>query len=218
MKVQKSINIIRIDKINDGQINIFPSVFKDMSFEYVYRTATGVRWSNEINCFYKNEANRWDDEIFILNTIDSVYSEYGMFLTIDENTEINNIPKESINKLIVQYFYSYVFGKDNYQFVYVNNDGSIRELSISERIYLQTKYHGAEGDRPYIKSRYEQTTPDNKLNGYCFRNKIPKEIEISKVKISGSCIDLYGEIESVKRMGYEIDFNGMEFLKLVISA
>jgi hypothetical protein len=218
MKDQKSINIIKIDKEDNGQIKIYPSTYKNMLFEYVYRTASGVRWNEELNCFYKYEAKRWEDVDFILNTIDCVRSEYNIFLTIDENTQINNLLKDSTNRLLNKYFDLYIIGKDNYQFVYVNNDGTIREVSLSERIYLQTKYHEADGDRPYIKSNYKQTTPDNRINGYCFRNKIPNGMNIKSDKIGDNIMKVIDEIQRVFSMGYEIDYSGIGFVRLMISA
>ena len=45
---------------------------------------------------------------------------------------------------------------DPYPYVYVNADGSARELHESERRYLETEFKGGDGAAPYIKSSYEE--------------------------------------------------------------
>jgi len=66
-------------------------------------------------------------------------------------------------------------------YVYVNDDGSARELTADEREYLNTEFHGADGARPYIKFRYESLTPDLRIRGYLRRRQLPKRIRISPV-------------------------------------
>lgn len=63
-----------------------------------------------------------------------------------------------------------------FEFVYVNDDGSARELDADEREYLSTKFEFGDGGRPYIKGWYEETTPDYKLRGYLRRRQLPKRI------------------------------------------
>ena len=58
-------------------------------------------------------------------------------------------------------------------FVYVNEDGSARELTPDEREYLNTKFLPGDSGRPYIKSRYQQLTPDGKIWGFLLRQKLP---------------------------------------------
>src|SRR5689334_767250 len=41
-----------------------------------------------------------------------------------------------------------------YPYVYVNDDGSVRELHPSERIYLETSFSPFDGARPYTKDSY----------------------------------------------------------------
>jgi predicted metal-dependent hydrolase len=65
-------------------------------------------------------------------------------------------------------------------FVYVNDDGSVRELTPEERDYLNTEFHPNDGNRPYIKDRYRDRTPDGKLSGFLLRKRVPRGIPISK--------------------------------------
>jgi len=67
-----------------------------------------------------------------------------------------------------------------FEFVYVEEDGSVRELSNDEMKYLETKFHPNDGARPYIKYRYKQLTPDNKICGFIRRNRVPNIIKINK--------------------------------------
>src|ERR1700742_755303 len=39
-------------------------------------------------------------------------------------------------------------------YVYVNQDGSVREISVGEQAYLTRRFDPFDGARPYIKSRY----------------------------------------------------------------
>ncbi|MFH6996964.1 hypothetical protein ACHRVZ_03465 [Flavobacterium sp. FlaQc-57] len=64
------------------------------------------------------------------------------------------------------------------EYVYVNLDGTIRELTKDEVEYLSEKFHPNDGDRPYIKSSYKQLTPDNKIWGFLKRSKIPEGFDL----------------------------------------
>ncbi len=65
-----------------------------------------------------------------------------------------------------------------YPYVYINADGSARELHRGEREYLETPFHGADGGRPYLKSRYLQKDGWGEIKGFLKRTKVPKDIQI----------------------------------------
>ena len=65
-----------------------------------------------------------------------------------------------------------------FEYVWVDDDGSARELTPNEREYLSTEFHGADSGRPYIKLWYERRTPDNRLSGYLRRRQLPARIPI----------------------------------------
>lgn len=67
------------------------------------------------------------------------------------------------------------------QYVFVEDDSTARELEPDEVVCLNTKFEGADGNRPYIKFTYEQRTPDNRLRGYLAREKLPTSIRIKTV-------------------------------------
>jgi len=68
--------------------------------------------------------------------------------------------------------------EDGFKFVYVNEDGSVRELTPDERVYLTTEFHPNDGARPYIKFHFNAKTPDNKISGYIERRQVPSSIKI----------------------------------------
>ena len=61
-----------------------------------------------------------------------------------------------------------------YLFVYVEDSGAYRELSIEDKQYLEEKFDPTDGNRPYVKSRYHSKTPDGKMRGFLKRTKLPK--------------------------------------------
>ena len=63
-----------------------------------------------------------------------------------------------------------------FKYVYVEDDGSARELTPQEKQYLSAKFPGGDGGRPYIKLKYESRTPDGRLRGYLTRRQLPKSI------------------------------------------
>ena len=67
---------------------------------------------------------------------------------------------------------------DLYPYVYVNADGSARELHESERRYLETQFKGGDGAAPYIKSSYEERNGWHELNGYLARSLLPESAAI----------------------------------------
>ena len=63
--------------------------------------------------------------------------------------------------------------QDPYPYVWVNRDGSARELHPKERSYLETPFEGADGGRPYVKRAYETKDGWGSLAGFLPRAKLP---------------------------------------------
>src|SRR3974377_547710 len=57
--------------------------------------------------------------------------------------------------------------------VYINDDGSARELSETEKRYVDTEFSSLDGARPYIKTRYEQRNGWGNLSGFLQRKDVP---------------------------------------------
>ena len=68
--------------------------------------------------------------------------------------------------------------EDGFPYVYIEEDGSARELSQDERDYLQEEFEPGDGARPYIKGNYEERTPDNRMSGFLLRRQLPENIVV----------------------------------------
>jgi hypothetical protein len=70
--------------------------------------------------------------------------------------------------------------------VYVEKDGSIRELRRSEIDYLSTDFLPGDSGRPYIKPRYETRNAQGDPCGFLARRKAPRDIHIVAAKDLGT--------------------------------
>ncbi|WP_299244132.1 hypothetical protein [uncultured Aquimarina sp.] len=71
--------------------------------------------------------------------------------------------------------------ENGFAYVYVNSDGTVRELYDDEVEYLNEEFHPTDGAKPYVKSRYKSLTPDKKMSGVIQRNRVPRKVEIKNV-------------------------------------
>ena len=62
--------------------------------------------------------------------------------------------------------------------VYVNDDGSVRELTETDKKYVDTEFLPLDGARPYIKSHYSQRTALGEIRGYLPRAEVPDGVRI----------------------------------------
>ena len=67
------------------------------------------------------------------------------------------------------------------QYVYVNQDGSVRELSSDEQQYLSQSFDGFDSGRPYIKTSYETKNGWGSVSGFLLRNRVPRHLRINRV-------------------------------------
>jgi len=109
------------------------------------------------------------------------------------------------------------FGADEFPYVYVNTDGTIREVSPEEREYLMEDFHPADGGRPYIKFRYESVDGWGRQSGFMGRHRVPRGMKIRSVhpdfdrRSKQGPQDLYGperaagdKITVTTKDGYEV--------------
>lgn len=68
-----------------------------------------------------------------------------------------------------------------FKFVYVNQDGSVREVPPGEQAYLSEEFSGGDSGRPYIKSAYESTDGWGSQSGFIERRRVPARIRILSV-------------------------------------
>ena len=62
--------------------------------------------------------------------------------------------------------------------VYIDHEGSARELTEAEKTYVDTEFSPFDGARPYVKSNYEQRNGWGELSGYLPREKVPEALPI----------------------------------------
>jgi hypothetical protein len=93
--------------------------------------------------------------------------------------------------------------EEEYPHVHVEDDGSAREVTTDERAYLETKFHPADGARPYVKLRYESLNDWGSITGYLPRRQLPKNILIAQAPSTSNkgLIDRSKMIEAHKKAG-----------------
>ena len=70
------------------------------------------------------------------------------------------------------------------EYVYVNQDGSVRELSNDERQCLAQRFEPSDGNRPYTKASYEAQDGWGSISGFLPRNKLPPHIAVEPINPS----------------------------------
>ena len=63
------------------------------------------------------------------------------------------------------------------ELLYVNEDGSVRELTDAEKTYVETEFSPLDGARPYIKSHYSDRAAWG-IQGFLPRTKVPHGMSI----------------------------------------
>jgi hypothetical protein len=62
---------------------------------------------------------------------------------------------------------------ESYAYVYVNADGTARELHPNERQYLETEFLPGDGAAPSVKDSYAERNGWGEITGYLMRSKLP---------------------------------------------
>jgi len=66
-----------------------------------------------------------------------------------------------------------------YPYVYVNDDGDVRELHLAERQYLEAPFSPFDGGRPYVKGSFDARDGWGSIEGFCHRSKVPRDLSIA---------------------------------------
>lgn len=67
-----------------------------------------------------------------------------------------------------------------FEFVYVEKDGSVREVYHSEVEYLNRPFYPGTEGRPFVKKSFDELNPKGNISGFILRSRVPKKIFISK--------------------------------------
>ena len=73
--------------------------------------------------------------------------------------------------------------------VYIEADGTARELSQAEKTYVDTDFSPFDGARPYIKSSYEQRNGWGEIKGFLHRKELPPNMPVSPAPLSSPSIN-----------------------------
>lgn len=97
--------------------------------------------------------------------VDVVY-DFSARATMRDSRKFSVVPEEQ-SKL------------EPYPFVFVEDDGSMRELHAAERLYLETPFEGADGARPYVKAAFDSRDGWGSIAGFCERSRVPHDLPIA---------------------------------------
>jgi hypothetical protein len=67
-----------------------------------------------------------------------------------------------------------------FDYVYVNDDGSVRELKKEEEDKLSALFFVGDEAEDYIKPRYEALNPLGRSNGYLKRHQLPNRAAVAR--------------------------------------
>ncbi len=62
--------------------------------------------------------------------------------------------------------------------IWIDADGSARELTEAEKEYVDTEFSPFDGERPYIKTRYWERNGWGELSGYLIETELPDGVSI----------------------------------------
>ena len=72
--------------------------------------------------------------------------------------------------------------EEGFKYVYIENDGTVRELYDDEIEYMSETFDPRDSGRPYIKSRYGSLGYSKEISGMIARRRVPKTVIIKKVE------------------------------------
>ena len=94
----KDIIIKKIEIDEEGQLVVTPEIGAD--YYFIYRTASGVNWSQESHCLYSPKPKKWSYVDWFENIYASIKSEYEHRLLISAVTIWHNVNSDLKNDLI----------------------------------------------------------------------------------------------------------------------
>jgi hypothetical protein len=69
--------------------------------------------------------------------------------------------------------------QDPYPYIFVNDDGTARELHTAERAYLEQTFIPFDGGRPYVKSNSKAHDGWGSVKGFLERSKLPSGLFVA---------------------------------------
>ena len=65
------------------------------------------------------------------------------------------------------------------ELVYIDNDGSARELTAAEKKYVDTEFSPFDGARPHIKQHYLERNAWGELRGFLEKSEVPDSVPVN---------------------------------------
>jgi len=87
-------------------------------------------------------------------------------------------------RLIVEPLKRLVMPNAGSTLVFVNEDGSVRELTDDDKKYVDTEFSPFDGARPYLKLHYSDRNGFGSLRGYLPRDEVPAGVPIGPAPAS----------------------------------
>jgi hypothetical protein len=78
-----------------------------------------------------------------------------------------------------------VMSKPSEVLIWINDDGSARELTEADKKYVDAEFSPFDGARPYIKSAYQSRNGWGEIKGYLERNKLPDSVPVDSAPPAG---------------------------------
>ena len=99
---------------------------------------------------------------------------------------------------------------EKYPYVYVNADGTARELHPNERQYLEKEFIPGDGAAPHVKSSYAELDGWGEIRGFLERAKLPKgtPIQDAPKEDPSRRMDKAEYVEWLKSKGMKVTENG----------
>jgi hypothetical protein len=101
---------------------------------------------------------------------------------------------------------------ESYAYVYVNEDGTARELHPNERQYLETEFLPGDGAAPSVKDSYAARNGWGEIKGYLERSKLPGGtlVQDAPNQDPRQLMSVAEYVEWLRKKGVKVTVNGRD--------
>jgi len=86
------IAIAEVELSREGELRVHPNIPEPQCYEFIWRAAMGVRWSNECRALVPYEVGEKSPTWWFFQIRDAVACEYGQTLELAGGTKWTNVP------------------------------------------------------------------------------------------------------------------------------
>ena len=128
--------------------------------------AVGLK-NDELDDYKKFIQNEW-----LMNSLYDNLTEDGNFNKAGEIfTKLQIVDDSLINK-ILDGIRQEIWNDEGFRYLYMDDQGMTRQCNFEERKYLCMLFSGGDGGRPYIKSSWNQKSPNGSLAGFIIARQL----------------------------------------------